>query len=632
MQLNSKEVMELLSMDSYITATEISKKLNISPKTVRTRIKELSDAAKPFGVLIQSKPHYGFIFVEEKEGAAETFRGAYSEQRQGELPDSTEERSNFLLAYLINYDGYIKLDELSDFLCVSRSTLQLSIKSVEETLRAFDISIDRRPGYGIRAVGEEFDFRKCLGECFIRRNPFELSETKEQQELQNLATLTFAFLNEEQIHLSEHSFDNLIVQIDVAIKRIKRDRKVSFKDGKQLDKHPKEWMSAKRLAERLQSLYQIEYSEDEITYLAVYLAGRRMIGTVKQDESNFVIREEIDQLVLEMLNFVYLEFQIEFRNNFDIRMNLNQHMVPFDIRIRYNIPIHNDSLDDIKSNYSFAYTIAKRSCSILAEHYKKEISEDEIGYFSLIFALGLEHVGKNVQKSNILIVCGTGKGSARLLLYKYQKEFGGFINQIYVCSTYELSGFDFSKVDYVFTTIPINRRIPIPIVEVGQFLGKNDIVKVWDILENGHMDFLDDYYKKEQFFTDVEGKNKEEVLWSICHQISLQRKLPDGFFEAVLEREKLAQTSFGNRIAMPHPYKVMTDETFVYVAVLKNEVIWNEQPVQLVFLTAICDKEDANLSRFYEITTHFFLQKELINQVIKEKNFHILMQIMRQMN
>lgn len=41
-----------------------------------------------------------------------------------------------------------------------------------------------------------------------------------------------------------------------------------------------------------------------------------------------------------------------------------------------------------------------------------------------------------------------------------------------------MESFDFSKIHYVFTTVPITKEIPVPIVEVGMFLGQDD-VQIW---------------------------------------------------------------------------------------------------------------------------------------------------------
>lgn len=632
MQSVAEEILELLFKKEYTTASEMAEQLEICTKTVRTRVKELDAEGKKFGVEIQSKPHYGYTLVEKKQDGVKQFLASLDNQRH-QMPDTTEERTKYLLAYLINYDGYIKLDELSEFLCVARTTLQTSVKQAEDILNSYHITLDRRPNYGIRAVGKEFDFRRCMGECFVKRNPLELQgKTSQEEKIKWLADMVIPILQQENIKMPETGLENLLIQMNVAIDRIKHGRNIAFEEKQEYKKQEHIYEVAKKLADRIGRLKKIEFSEDEIYYIEIYLAGRRMIGDIGENASNFVIREEIDTLVMHMLELIYREFHIEFRNNFDLRMNLNQHMVPFDIRVRYDIPSHNPVLQDIKKNYVFAYTIALRCGSVLAEHYNKKISEDEIGYLALIFALGLEQTDRVVEKRNILIVCGSGKSSARLLMYKYKKLFADYIEKIYVCSLHELNVFDFSKVDCIFATVPVNQKVPLPVVEIGEFLGADDVEKVKGILESGQMDYLDKYYKPNQFFTQIEGKNKEEVIQNICKEIEKQRVLPEGFVDAVLKREKLAPTAFGNQIAMPHPYKTMTEETFVYVAILKEEVSWNGHKVRLLFFTAISDEDDSTLSKFYETTTNLFLQKEMIQRIIDEKSFSVLMQMLRQTN
>ena len=139
--------------------------------------------------------------------------------------------------------------------------------------------------------------------------------------------------------------------------------------------------------EVLAKLENLECRESEIVYIEIYLKGKRMIGKVSCDETNFVIKEEIDSLTMQMLESVNNQFKMDFRVNFEIRMMLNQHMVPLDIRIKYDIQSKNPLLDEIKSKYIMAYTIAAHASTVLTEHYRKKISESEIGYLALIFAL-----------------------------------------------------------------------------------------------------------------------------------------------------------------------------------------------------------------------------------------------------
>ncbi len=298
---------------------------------------------------------------------------------------------------------------------------------------------------------------------------------------------------------------------------------------------------------------------------------------------------------------------------------------------RYHIRITNPILDEIRKNYAFAYTLAKRCAMVLQAYYGQEVSQDETGYLAVLLAFGMEQNSFEIRRSRILVVCSVGRGSSQMLRYKYEQEFGDYLEKIYVCSLYELSFFDFDAVDYVFTTVPIRQKVPVPIIEVGQFLGRADIVKVKGVLEKGHVDFLDEYYRADQFLVDVEGETKEEVIRNLCAEAGKKRQLPEGFAEAVLQRERAAQTDFGNYIAMPHPYKVITDETFVYVAILKHEIVWSRYPVQLVFLAAISGREDKNLPRFYDVTAKLFMERDMVRQIIEKKRFSVLLQLLRQL-
>lgn len=630
MRSDLKDIFELLQDGQYHTAAEIGEKLNISPKTVRSRLKELGDIIKEYGVNIDSKARYGFILTEDEPNGIEKIMEADS--LQNNFPDNTEERTNYLLAYLLNRQEYTKIEDLCEFLCVSRSTLQMSIKQAEEILGQYQIQIDRKPNYGICVKGNEFDIRRCVGECFIKRNMLGSSmQIYSADEINLLVEKVQELISRYKVSLSENEFDNLITQIYVALKRIKRGYEIRFSDTHDKTKYHTEYELAEELAKWLEEWQQVVYTQDELRYIVIYLAGIRMLGNTENNAGNFVIREELDRLVLQILERIYDEFKIEMRSNFNLRMSLNQHMVPFDIRMRYHIKIANPILEEIQQNYVFAYTLAVRGCSVLEQHYGTVISEDEIGYFAMLFAFALEQRQVEIEKSRILIVCSAGRGSSQLLRYKYEQEFKEYLKKVYVCGLHELTTFDFEKVDYVFTTVPIRQPVPVPITEVGQFLGNADIVKIKQVLERGHVDFLDDYYKENQFLTDIEGNTKEEVIQNICNEIVKQRELPDGFYEAVIRRENLAQTDFGNYIAMPHPYKIITEETFIYVAVLRHEIMWNKFPVQLVFLSAISDKEDKNLPKFYEVTTSLFVQEDMVKTIIQEKNFGIMMQMLRQL-
>lgn len=623
-----KEILASVSPEYYVTAEQLSASLGISPKTVRIRIKELNGILKDYKAEVVSKSRHGFILVCENFEMLEAI--FHQENEDDSLPNTTEERVNFLLAYLINYGQYIKTETLCDFLYVSKTTLGVTIKKVEKILNQYGIVIDRRPNYGIKAIGEEFDFRRCLGDYFIKRNSLHLEGSGEEERV-HIGKILYTLMNKHNIRLSETGFQNIVDYISVGIRRMKQGKFICFPEEKPDRIGGIEQALVEELVKSLTEYHGMVYNEDEKIYIALLLAGKRMVGDAHRDEINFVIHENIDRMVMKMLELIYDMYRVDFRSNFELRMALNQHIVPLDIRLRYHIPLENPMLDKIKEEYMMAFTMASHASVVLSEYYHREVSEDEVGYLALIFALALEQKDdQNNTRYNILIVCSSGKGSSRLLMYKYQQTFGKYIEQIFLCNQFELDKFDFSKIQYVFTTVPIFRKVPVPILEVGMFLDKNDVSNVWKMLQFGDVEYLEQYYKETAFFQHIEGKTKEEVVQNMCNLIQQQRKLPAGFYEAVLKREELYSTDFGNMIAFCHPYQVMTEDTFVYIGILDEPIQWSRNEVQVVFLVAVGEQEDEHIQRFYEATTKFFLKEDSIKELIEERSFHTLMRLLRE--
>lgn len=564
LQDNLWELLQLLSTADYMTAGELAEQLKLSERTVRMRLKELDDALRQYGAVIESKPRFGSLLVIRDREKYEELKKSSKPSEEERIPNTFRDRVNFLLTYLIGQESYVKMDDLCEFLYVPKGTLTAVLKRVEAIFETYHISIERRPNYGIRALGSELDFRRCLGEFLIRREALKpMGEKRQKKEIAELAEIVLKNLQNYKIRFSETAFENFVYHLYVARKRIGRGRYV-----------------------------------------------------------------QMDTMDVQMLEIVNQVFHVDLRSDFDLRMSLNQHMVPFDIRMRFDIYLENPVLDEIKENYMMGYRMASVAAAVLADSYKKEIPEGEIGYFALLFTLAMEKQKENTQKKDILIVCSSGKGSSRLLKYRYQQEFADYLGHIYVCDLIELESFDFSKVEYVFTTVPILTHVPVPILEVGLFLDKKDIKNVKYALRIGETDYIRRYYQEDTFLTGISGGNRYDILRQMCEKIAAQDKVPDNFYELVIQREELASTDYGNLVAVPHPLKTVTEESFVYVTVLDVPLLWHRYEVQVILLTVIGRREDANLQKFYELSTRLIVEQESIQELIRDRSYEKLIELL----
>lgn len=602
-----KEILSSLSADSYITAEALSKQLNVSEKTIRTKVKEINYELQKFNIKIESKPRYGYKLI------CDNYDSFKSIDLISNINNDMDYRIRIIFKYLIELDsGYIKSDDICDSLDISKTTLTNILKIMEYNLKYHNLKLERRPNYGIKLIGNEFDIRNFIICNYLSDFLYENNMNDK------LIGIIINFLNKHEIKFSEINLENFIQYINVSINRIKNNKFICNSENDIIKDIAEEIKLSEELIKQIQNEIDIEFNDTEVLFIAIHIASKNLFSI--NENYNSVIQDKFSDIIDKMLDMVYKNLKIDLRNNFNLILLLNQHMIPLDIRIRYNIFQKNPMLNDIKNNYSLSFLLASESAAILKDYYNKDISEDEIGYLALLFQIGLEETVESINKMNILIVCGSGKTTSNLLVTRYRKEFNDYIDNIYAADLIGLKDFDFSKVDYVFSTVPINLKLPVPIVYISNFLKSDDIINVKNTFESLNRNIILDYYKEEMFTTDIKGETKEEIIKNICEEIKKYKSIPDNFYELVMKREQLAETDIGNLVAIPHPIEVVTKDTFVYVAVLDKPILWQKNNVQVVFLISVSNNND-DLKNFYEYTINFLLNENSVKKLIDNKTF-----------
>lgn len=606
-------------MNEYQTAQSLADKLSLSEKTVRMRIKELNEELSAFGARVISKQRYGYlleVFDSQKFVQVSQDKTGYG------IPENTEERQQYILFHLINAKEYVKLDNFSEQLYISRKTLSTNLKRVEEIAQLYHLFLDRRPNYGICLTGHEFDFRNCLVEYLF---PMLQDETNHEWLIQ----LIFNGNQTNNVKMAEIALDSFVKYILVSIFRIRNQFFIRDDENPAREVSNATKMIIDKYANEIEQKFKVRLDEKERNYLAIQFSSRLSSDSYSQYGPNFVITGQIDELVFKMLNMIYETFSLDFRSNLELRMGLNQHLVPMDIRIRYNIQVENPLLEKIKKEYAYPYTLALTACLCLKEYYHKEIPESEISYIAIIFALATEKRNRVIERKNIVLVCISGKSSSQLFKYKYQQAFNQYINEIYECMVSELDQFDFKshKIDYIFTTVPLTKKYPVPIYEINLFIDANDILVYREMFENIDSQRVINYFSTNLFQPNLKANTREEALMKMCGLIDHYHLIPDDFYEAVMKREEMGPTDFGNKVAIPHPYKVITEDSFVSVAILEKPILWNKNEVQVIFLLSIGNKEDSVLENFYQTIVDIVFDAEAIQALIQEPVYAKLVEI-----
>lgn len=631
-------ILTFLEDNQYHTALSLAKRLKVSDKTVRCIIKEVNSILSVNKcAYIETKHGIGCRLIVNDANAFFTFKeDIIKKEAEGYIPSTSKGRIKYLIDYLLNSKDYVKIASLQDILYVSRNTLTADIKEAEKELNKFNLNLIRKPNRGIKVTGNEFNFRLCLANYIAENDKSALSANvfgkDYRDKMEKIAFCIDKSLREQEITISEMAFQNLLIHIYVAIIRMETGAYVPL-DLNTINKINKsnEFNAASKILKSIEKTFDMTFPKEEISYIAIHLAGKKFLpGSVEaEDYDNIVISPALNNIAIEMIEKVYKSFRFDFRDNLELRMSLCQHLLALDIRVRYNLNLQNPLLNDIKERFSLAYAMASQACMVISQYYGKKLKDDEIGYIALAFALALERNRTSIAKKNVLVVCATGKGSAVLMGFRYKEEFGRYINEINACDVTELNKIDFTNIDYIFTTVPIGIKVPVPIMEVKYFLDDSSIKTIRNILVKGNQkESMKDYYLPELFIPNLKCRDKNEAIRLMCGHISKYIKLPENFYELVLKREELARTEFGNNVAMPHPNDAIEEKTFVCVAVLEEKVLWGERDVQVVFLVSVERDTNIDLQNFYTITSRFLLSEDCINELIETRSYDALMDML----
>lgn len=611
------KILFALNSETYTTADEVVKGIGYSNRTIRSNLQSMKSSLGDYGCQIISKPRFGYKLEITNEQVYQDFHDKHiRSSKTVEGFNNREDRIRFIVNSLFSSNEFIKIDDISEQMFVSRSTFTNDMKEISKIFDAYNLKIIHKSNYGVKVMGNEKDFRSVLE--LYDDSVGNIVDDATIEAINNISKILVKYNNRHQISLSETYYRSILHAVYIQVKRIRLGCYVE--EGQNENIPDQINIIAHSIIAELEALFQINYTENELKYFSLHLMSKGFYS----HNNSIGISQEMEKLVDEMLGEVRKEFGLDFLNDFDLRMQLIYHLLPMDVRIRYGFNCDNPLISQIKEKYAYSFAIAAQSSVPLVKYYSKYISQEEIGLLAIFFELALERIGKDTRKSNILVVCGSGKGSSQLLKFKFKNEFGEYLNNIFVCDIFQLESFDLSNINYVFSTVPITKKIELPIHEVSLFFDYADISKIKKVLEGNDFDRVSKYFKPEHFIGKLKAETKEDVIRALSDLLHNHHNIDNTLFSSIMKREQIASTEYGNGVAMPHAMESFSDTTIVYVAILEKPILWSEKKVQVIILTLIGRKKDDNIQDFYNTVINILYSPKKLYQLVKGREFSIL--------
>lgn len=625
-----KKIIIELSDSEYVTASELAKILDLNEKTVRTTIGKMRDSLDEYGIEIESKTRKGYhLLIYDKE-KYQAFINNDEWLSKNDIPNNSKEREEWLLDYLLKQHKFVRIDDLSEMLYVSRSTITNDIRNVEDSLKSYHITLIRRPNYGLHIQGSEFDIRNCMISQFKDNKWAQRFSDKEENELKEISKILLNNIRNQKVVLSKSMIQEMTSCIYIAKVRYEENYKITVSKNEVVNRIYKPCIEvATNIVEELNEKFHIHLLDSEIYYIAINIAARSDYNVLEGELESGVINQARKQAT-QMLDCVYDMMHLDMRQNLSLLYDLISFLIPMDIRMRYGIIAKNPFAEATKKKYFFAYNVASQAVIPLKKTYFHEVPENEIAYLTSIFALFIEQEKDKKKKYNILVICATNMSTSKLLAYQYKKKFKKYIDEVYTCEMYNLDSFDFSKVDYIFTTVEINRVLPKPVLGISAFLEDEEVEKISSILKFKSSNTIADVYSEELFYDNIKGETKEEILFEICKRIPEKYGIPSDFYEGLLRREEITGTDLAKHVALPHPYETTSDISFACISVLDHPIRWTRQDVQVVILMAVAEDEQRDLTNFLQLISEFIANESAVLQLVEEPDFTTFVNLLSQ--
>ncbi len=367
------EILEIISDEEYVSSSKISHSLKISEKTARLKIKNLAQILEGKGATLKSKKGKGYNIEILNEEEYNNFVDFLNNE-------ILEQKFNLLLVLLWKND-YIKSEEIIEKIYISKYKLSKELKFISDTLANYKLELDRRSNYGILIKGEEFRKRMLLLYIYNKR------KYKDNDLYNNISNIVLKLLQKNCILISDNSFKNINMYIIISIQRIKSNFNIRYKTNENLNDTLKQ--TCCEIYDTIQSRFDLIFNEEEKHFFAIFLNSQLSSSTYKLIEPNINFEKKIDSIVDEIFRSILDAFQVDYLEDLEMKKLFIKHMIPLHNRLIYNIKIKNPLLDIAKTEYTDCYMIAIYACSILKKYYPYDISEDEIGYFTMLFACAL---------------------------------------------------------------------------------------------------------------------------------------------------------------------------------------------------------------------------------------------------
>lgn len=540
-----KLVNKLLKTRNPVRIKDLSTLFQVSTRTIKYDLDKVKDWFKEYDVEFHSQPNKG-IWIECDEATRQELLNEQSSVESKNLyPDQTVRLRKIMMLMLLAND-YITAVDIAEELDVSRNTILNDLNQVDQFVERWGVTLERKKRTGYKLVGEEllirmlfqyllqtdlstYDIYKIMSRITRDGNGLDGDLALEEPVLDvyRIAEKHLTMMYPSSIFESFNQSDLVRILTRLTISIIRLNQGFTIKGYKLLDESKFDDEASHYSIKLMKNVFeemQFPLFENEYYYISGEIDHKSL---------------EIDlvSVTKEMIHFVSKEEGIEFYKDSNLYSNIFAHL---SLRLHKGVIDFteiNPFAEEIRRDYAHLFSSVQRAFQHALGSNAVSNPDSFISYLVLHFIVSLENTFKKHKKVRALYVCSTGKGVARLLKNRVEREIQD-IEIVKNCSIMEVNAIcKIEKVDLIISVFPIDTDIPVMVVDA--LPSKADLAhlkeKVQSLLNTNGEEYRDSITINVPNHREVSEEISQEI---ILKSFEISQEIMNAFAEEIIENRK----------------------------------------------------------------------------------------------
>ena len=461
-------LVKLLETSGSVYLKDLSEEFNVSTRMIKYDLEDVKGWLNTREIELFSQSNKG-IWIDCSEEKRLAIIHTLPEIERNDVYLNQEARVGKMILYMLVNTDYITASTFSERLDVSRNTSLNDIKQIDELLQPWKIELERKHGTGYKLIGDELSlrllFEHLIHADLTNNEIYKIMSGVTCRDLLIEGPMLFAdilplykvvekqmarlFASQPKHVLHESDVLRILFRMTISITRMNAG--FTMKDYRILKKADHLNLTV-QLMEKVYE--QMEYPLFEEEYR--YITG---------DRDNALNQIDIVKVTKEIIQYVSDIQGIHYHKDPKLYNNLFAHLSLRFQKGEINFTEINPFTKELKKNYSVLFSTIRKACQIYLAPLKISVPDSFVSLIVLHFIVSFEKKFNQKGKIRTLYVCSTGRGVARLIKNRVEREIYD-IEIVKNCSIMEVDEICIQqKVDFIISVFPIETDLPLVIVD-----------------------------------------------------------------------------------------------------------------------------------------------------------------------